>query len=232
MGNFRLEDINIHFLKEEDISEMVFKKLIDKENFSILFLDTRLFCRIVFDKEFRNSLPKDTILVPSSKIVAFILIKLLKLKSGNTIRESSCIFKTLKSISDYPYRILVIESTDKIVSRFKKNIMATLRGASFNIVGIYSVFFGKGKQQKIETVKKIEPDIAIVGDNIVRFVKLISKNKDMLKNASFIFSMNGIKVIAGVGGIRRILGKIISFMEFFVVFGWFVFKVISNLFRR
>lgn len=228
----KIEDLNLRFLQEDEIAEMVFRNLIDKKKFSILFLNTRLFCRILFDREFRVALPKDTILVPSSKIVAFVLEKLLKLKNRNSIKESSCIFKTLKLISDYPYRILVVESTDKIVARFKKHVMSTLRDASFNIVGIYSIFFGRDRKQKIETVRKIEPDIALVGDNIVKFVKLVAKNKDMLKESSFVFSLNGMKVIAGVGGIRRALSKIIAFFESFVILGWFVSKSILNFFRR
>lgn len=232
MEKFSLQNSNIKFLSDDEISEMVFKKLIDRDKFSLLFLDIRMFCRFLFDKDFRTYLPSNTILVPSSRVVSFVLVKVLKLKSGEYLKESSCIFKTLRAISDYPYRILVVESSDKVVSRFKKNIMASLRDASFNIIGIYSIFYGKSKLQKIETIKKIEPDIAIVGDNVVKFIKLMSRNKDMLRNASFIFSLNGVKVIAGVGGLKRVFGKVISFFEFFVVFGWFVYKILSDLFRR
>lgn len=224
-------NLDIKFISEEEISEIIFKKLLDEETFCFVFLNTNVLFRLIFDEEFRKSFPQNTIFVPSSKFVGFIISNLIDHKSHSTIRESSCIFKVLKTISDYHYRVLVVEKSDSIVSKFKKNFRSSLRDSSLNIIGIYNIFGRRVKDKKIETMRKIEPDITIVGRNIPKVVKLLAKDKKLLKDSSFVFSSDGIRVIAGVGGFELFLEKIKMFFESIIIVLWFLFKKIGKVLK-
>ncbi|MEN2998332.1 MAG: WecB/TagA/CpsF family glycosyltransferase [Brevinematia bacterium] len=213
---------DIRFLSEEEISEKVFKNLLTKEKFSILFLEPNTMYHLLFDREFQNALLPHTIFVPSSKFIASLVGNLKESNNVTYVKESSAIFRSLRHISDYHYRILLIDSSDKIVSRFKKNINSSIRGSSLNIIGIHNIYTKKHKNQKIETIRKIEPDIAIVGDNVIKFIKLIHKDRELLKNSSLIFSNSGVKIIAGSFGIKTIFSKAKRFLESVMIFLWFL----------
>lgn len=229
-----LYTLNIKYLKEDEISEVIFRKLLDKQKFSIMFLDTNLMYHLLVDKEFIKSLPQDIIIIPSSKFVSFIISNLIN--SNNThntlpVRESSTLFKGLRNISDYNYRILVIERNDRIASRFKKHIISSIRDSDLNIIGIYNIFSPRMRNQKIETIRKIEPDVTIVGSNIVRLVKLLHKDKKILNQSSLIFSNNGVKIIAGFSSILEAFRLPLKFLQSTFILLWFVKEKIVLLFR-
>lgn len=226
-----LQTLNIKYLKEEEISELIFRKLLDKQRFSIIFLDANLMYRLLVDREFFKSLPQDGIIIPSSKFVSFIISNLINTDTIQPVRESSTLFKSLRSISDYNYRILVVEKNEKIASRFKKHITSSIRDSDLNIIGIYNVFSNRMKNQKIETIRKIEPDITIVGSDIVRFAKLLSKDKKLLNRSSIIFSNSGVKIIAGFSSIFEVFRTVLKLLQSFVIILWFVKEKIVLLFR-
>ncbi|MCX8028398.1 MAG: hypothetical protein N2712_00165 [Brevinematales bacterium] len=228
---------NVSFLTEEEISEMVFRKLLDKKNFTLLLLDTNLLYSFIFDNDFNKSLPENTIIVPSTKFSKFIVSRLLNSKPTAIIREPSTVFKLIRSISDYHYRILIIERNEKIVLKFKKNIKSSLRDSSLNIIGIYNIFGYKNRSEKMETMRKILPDLTIVGTSIVKFVKFLKKDSDtygdkkLLKESSIIFSSRGVKGIAGVGGILQVLVDLRNFLKSIPIFLWLLKEEIARLLR-
>ncbi|MFN4244877.1 MAG: hypothetical protein ACK4F9_01835 [Brevinematia bacterium] len=230
MGNDILNTLNIKFMNDEEISETVLRKLINKEKFLFIFLNIEIFYKILTDKEFKNSL-KDFTIIVSSKFVGFIISKLEHLRNYHITKESSCIFRILKSISDYHYRIFVIEKSSKVVSRFKKNIYSSINSSSLNIIGTYNTWNKKNRMQKIETLKKMEPDITIVGSDITKFIKIFKKDEKLLKNFSFIFSNSGLKVISGVSR-NSLTRSVKTFFEAVIIFFWFLLQKISEIRRK
>ena len=78
-----LDTLNIQIISEEEISEIVFRKLINKEKFLFLFTNTSVFYHILTDKEFRNNLNEVTLII-SSKFLNFVISKLKNTKNSHT----------------------------------------------------------------------------------------------------------------------------------------------------
>ena len=125
----------------------------------------------------------------------------------------------------------MIEKSNRIVSRFKKNINSSIRGSSLNIIGTYNTWNQKNRAQKIETLKKIEPDITIIGNNVVKFIKMLKKDNKTFNSSSFIFSTEGLKVIAGTRR-KDFFGILKLVFETGVILFWFLFQKISHLIRK
>lgn len=221
----------IKFLSEEEISEIVFRKLLDREKFSILFVNTKVLYHLILDREFRSVIPSNTLFIPSSRFVSFVVSNLAKLKENTPVRESSAIFRMLKAISDYHYRVLLVGRSGKVVSKFKKHISSSIRDSSFNLVGIFGILSKRTRQQKMETMKKMEPDITIVGGNIVKLLKLMRKN-GFSDNFSLVLASEGVGVIAGVDGVGGLFRRIEVLLKGVIVLLWFIKEKFVSLFRR
>lgn len=233
MEQVNIKGVKISLLSEEEIAEKVLKNLIDKSKFYLLFINTNVFFHILFDKEFREIIKKYDFLIIASNFIKFIISKIKKININHTIRESSTLFKILKNISDYYYRILVVDKSKKTVTKFKKHINLTFQNMESNLICLYDIFDNKGKKERIKTITKLEPDIVIFSNRIIKTSKFLNSNKSLLKNSSIIFSSKGVKIIAGLFNIfSKIIELIKTFLQSILIIIWFFKEEILQLLKN
>jgi len=197
MKEFVIKGITISFLTEEEISEFVFRGLLDKKKFFMIFADSRVLYNIIYNREYRKLL-ENKIVIPSSKVFSFVSGLLFGVKDVKIVKESSTIFKIIRNISDYYYRLAVVSGSEKETLRFKNNLKLNFPEMKLNMIG-FNKIFGKYKhKEKIEILKKFEPNLAIFDTVSLNFVGFIEKNKDLFAKTSVIMSGRGVKIISGV----------------------------------
>lgn len=225
-------DIAFSNVTEEELSETVLLRLVQKEKLSIVFVNTKMFFHLIFNGNFRKIVGKYEFIVPSSGFISFILSKLTG-TDFHKVKESSCLFRIVRKISDYNYRILLIGKNEKMVTKFKKNISSSIPSLLANIVGIYDIYNKKTSNKKLEAIRKIEPDIIIFGDRVIKHLKFFHKKREIILSSSLIFSSNGAKVISGIGFEReKILNFFTNLFEGFIIVLWFAYKKLSKFIEK
>ncbi|MGC8766211.1 MAG: WecB/TagA/CpsF family glycosyltransferase [Brevinematia bacterium] len=231
MHKTKIYDIELSQITEEELSEIALLRLIEKKRFSVVFVNTNIFFRLIFDKNFRKVLKEYELILPSSGFISGILSNLLEVNFLK-IKESSCIFRILRKISDYNYRILIVGKDEKMVSKFKKNILSSMHFSLANIIGIYNIYDKRETSKKLETIRKLEPDIIVFGDKITKHLKFFGKNPDIVKKSSLIFSNSGVKVISGTGfETVKVLNFFTNIFQGSVILLWFLFKKLKKIIR-
>jgi len=219
MKEFIIKEILILCFSEEEISELAFRKLLDKDRFFIIFADAKVLFNLIYSDEYRK-LVSGKLIIPSSKIFGFVAKLLFGVSDVSVAKESSTIFKVIKNISDYYYRVAVIASSDKMASKFKNNLKLSFPEMKLNIMGLSKILSKHKHKERIEMLKKLEPNLIIFDTASFKFIRFINKNKELFEDASIIMSSRGVELISGV---RNILGSIIEATKRF--FSW-VFVVL------
>ncbi len=213
MKEFIIKKIKFSCLHDEEVSELVFRKLLDKDKFFIIFADAKVLFNIIYIDEYRK-LVSGKMIVPSSKLFGFVTRLLFGVNDISIVKESSTLFKVIKNISDYYYRIAVVASNEKMASKFKNNLKLSFPEMKLNIVGLSRILSKHKHKERIEMLKKLKPNLVIFDTVSFKFVKFINKNdKELFQEYSVIMSSRGVELISGV---RNVVDNVIEVTKRFL----------------